>query len=134
MLDVAAWSKHLVNSGFVEVYAINYRKTGYIILEAKGLRKQEVNQETINTYAREELLEYMIPQKYCFTVNYPLTVNGKVDRKRILEWFGYNAKKSGKAITTDTEYKIAEILKELLNIEEIFADENFLKWVEIAFF
>lgn len=127
MLDVAAWSKHLVNSGFAEVYAINYRKTGYIILEAKGLRKQEVNQETINTYAREELLEYMIPQKYCFTVNYPLTVNGKVDRKRILEWFGYNAKKSGKAITTDTEYKIAEILKELLNIEEIFADENFFE-------
>lgn len=127
MLNAGAWSKVLAKSGFNEIYAIEYKKTGYIVLEAKRLRKVAVNNETVNTYAKRELLEYMIPQKYCYAVDYPLTGNGKVDRKSILEWFGQNEKKSGKEIVGDTEREIGAIFKELLGIKEVFADESFFE-------
>lgn len=127
MLDVNSWSEALAEGGFAEIDAVDYKKTGYVVLEAKNLRKTKINTETLNAYAKGTLLEYMLPQKYYFTVEYPLTSNGKVDRKGILEWFKQNEKKAGKKISSDTEGKIAVIFKELLNIEDVFADESFFE-------
>jgi amino acid adenylation domain-containing protein len=50
------------------------------------LENDSVNTAELREYLREKLPEYMVPQKYIFIDNFPLTVNNKIDRSRLIRW------------------------------------------------
>jgi D-alanine--poly(phosphoribitol) ligase subunit 1 len=64
------------------------RLIAYIVPKTFGKKVPHINaserSKAIREKLSETLLHYMIPQKFVFTSSLPLTANGKVDRKRIL--------------------------------------------------
>ena len=50
------------------------------------LENDSVNTAELREYLREKLPEYMVPQKYIFIDNFPLTVNNKIDRSSLIRW------------------------------------------------
>ncbi|WP_075883111.1 non-ribosomal peptide synthetase [Candidatus Protochlamydia sp. W-9] len=63
----------------------NYHKlVAYVIPKNKQFQKKIFIKE-IKNFLVKNLPEYMVPQQYKFIEQFPLTFNGKVDRKRIVE-------------------------------------------------
>ncbi|MDQ2715232.1 MAG: non-ribosomal peptide synthetase [Chloroflexota bacterium] len=83
------------------------------------------------TELREALLarvpDYMVPSAFVMVDALPLTPNGKVDRAALPEPETTNTMRDGAIIhpSTPTEERIAAIVRELLNMDEISVDDNF---------
>lgn len=82
----------------------------------------------IKEYASLKLPSYMIPYNYVFVDSIPVTVNGKIDRKKLAEFT--------MADTVDVEYteatdeyekKLVIIWKDLLGHQHISTKDNFLQ-------
>lgn len=102
--------------------------------KAEGLYSVIVQNETgifvetkqkMQEFCERKLVSYMIPEQICYTAKLPLNSNGKVDRNRIVKWFGSEDKQGGKPVGSGTEKKLAEIWSELLKREIKYSDENF---------
>ncbi|HJX28761.1 MAG TPA: amino acid adenylation domain-containing protein [Thermoanaerobaculia bacterium] len=76
-------------------------------------------------YVRERLPEYMVPSAFVVLAAWPLTPNGKLDRKilPVPEWQG--AKESYVAPRTPVEAVLAGIWAELLALQRVGATDNF---------
>ncbi len=96
-------------------------------LEAHLVADGELNVKDLRKYFSEKLPDYMIPVKYNQLEEMPLTTNGKVDKKRLLE--------NSKAIQLNTndfvapstaeEIKIAAIWTEEFKLEQLSVTDNF---------
>lgn len=91
------------------------------------VENDKVSDAELQGHLMTYLPEYMIPQ-YILRINeIPLTANGKVDRKALpLPDTSVN-KKNYVAPSNDIEKKLAEIWTKVLGIEEISADDSFLR-------
>jgi acyl carrier protein len=84
-------------------------------------------QGELRAYLRGKLPEYMVPSAFVALDAFPLTPNGKVDRKalpapdrpRMDRAVEYSAPQN------DTEKTIAAIWQDLLSVEKVSVDENF---------
>ena len=79
----------------------------------------------LREYLRERLPEYMIPQAIVKMEKMPLTPNGKIDRQGLPTPDYISATRMFVAPKTETEIIVAEIWAEVLNIDEISAEDNF---------
>lgn len=91
------------------------------------------NQKTINTeiirqQLSESLPDYMLPTQILLLDKFPLTRNGKVDRKKLAQ-IDVNTHEKKEIVeevaTTKTEEALIDIWKELLDKEEIKTHNNF---------
>lgn len=83
--------------------------------------------EGLREYLQPKLPSFMIPALFYTVDKIPLTSNGKVDRSVLRKMNSENLDSSTLFVApqTDLEKKIAEIWKEILNIEEIGINHNF---------
>jgi hypothetical protein len=81
----------------------------------------------LRAFLRERLPEYMVPSTFSVLDVFPLTPNGKVDRRRLPE---PDADRSGSlapflAPTSAIERAIAQVWRDLLRLDEVGVDDNF---------
>jgi yersiniabactin nonribosomal peptide synthetase len=94
--------------------------------------------ETVNMFdpaaladaVRREIPEYMTPARYVVLDEFPLSANGKVDRKALAELGEKNAPSSEKetvAPATETQKKIADVWKEVLGLDQLGIHDHFFE-------
>ncbi len=91
--------------------------------------KNNVEPENIKKALKNKLPEYMIPALIETLDKLPLTPNGKVD-KRYLQTIDVDVKLSQKEFIlprNETEERIADIWKDLLNVEKVSIKDNFFE-------
>ena len=91
------------------------------------------NQETdipeLRTYLKTKIPDYMVPSAFVFIDKFPLTPNGKIDRK-VLPSPQESAPQEAKAYLepqTDLQKRLADIWCEVLKSKRIGIDENFFE-------
>jgi amino acid adenylation domain-containing protein len=97
-------------------------------LVAYYLADEMVAVEALRAHLGERLPEYMVPAAYVWMQAYPLTPNGKVDRKALLAPEGDAFSARGyEAPAGETEKAVAAIWAELLGAERIGRHDHFFE-------
>jgi len=97
---------------------------GHLQLVAFFVAKEKIEIELLKEFLKSRLPVYMIPNVIIQSDLFPLTSNGKLDRKKLLE--SYEPQKDiYEAPESNHEKKIAEIWSELLNVKEISLNDDF---------
>jgi amino acid adenylation domain-containing protein len=94
-------------------------------LVAYALTTGELDDEAVRAWARERLPEYLVPSVIVPLDRFPLTANGKIDRKNLPAPPEAQATVSYVAPRTETERILAEVWQDLLGAERIGVDDNF---------
>jgi amino acid adenylation domain-containing protein len=82
----------------------------------------------LRKHARAKLPDYMVPPTYVTVESFPLTPNGKVDRRALPEPQAVAPAEPDTAFTapsTATEIALAEVWQQLLNLASVGAGDNF---------
>ena len=101
------------------------RLIAYIITE----ENQETDTSELRQFLKTRLPDYMVPSGFVFISQFPLTPNGKIDRKA-LPAPGDTEQDSAKVFIepqTETEKKLAAIWCNALKIKRIGIDDNFFE-------
>jgi amino acid adenylation domain-containing protein len=78
--------------------------------------------------ARERLPPYMVPSRYVHLAAFPLTPNGKIDRKQLPEPSGGEVQSAQrKRPATDRESLVAGIFAEVLGLPQLGVDQDLLE-------
>ncbi|MDP4176697.1 MAG: condensation domain-containing protein, partial [Bacteroidota bacterium] len=86
----------------------------------------------LKDFMRSQLPEYMVPSVFHFMEKFPLTSNGKIDRRKlpkvseILPEVSSSSENLSEA-QSDTEKKLADVWKEVLKLEKVGLDDNFFE-------
>jgi amino acid adenylation domain-containing protein len=104
------------------------RLAAYYALSESGEDQTTINIEQVRSYMSARLPEYMVPAAYVRVESFPLTANGKLDRK------GLPAPKAD-AYTSrsyeppqgETEEKVARLWAEVLKLDRIGRHDNFFE-------
>ena len=101
------------------------RLVGYFLTE-KG---QYIDDATLRTRLHENLPEYMVPTNIVALDSFPLTPNGKIDRKALPAPSEVKtaAKVEYEAPTNEVEEQIAEVWQEVLMVDRVGVDDNFFE-------
>jgi amino acid adenylation domain-containing protein len=75
----------------------------------------------------QELPDYMVPQKLLVLEAFPLTANGKLDRRRLMELAKESDRQRGECITAENELEqsIADAFARVLGVEAVSVTESF---------
>lgn len=98
----------------------------YVVLEdASSVELQD----NLRNFLRYKLPEYMIPSAYIFIDNFPLTSNGKVDRRSLPlpENLGSEINSADAIPLTQVEKSIASIWQDLLGVRQVSINSNFFE-------
>ncbi|HEY4109441.1 amino acid adenylation domain-containing protein, partial [Puia sp.] len=98
------------------------RLTGYVVTAGK------LDRDAVSAFLSSKLPDYMIPASLVEMDNFPLTPNGKVDRKALPD--PDLSGSSGKEYVTPqtrVEEQLAEIWMELLEVERVGIQDNFFE-------
>lgn len=90
----------------------------------------DINNDALFSYLSSQLPAYMVPANAARLDKIPVTINGKVDRKRLLELAENNTEEEGggnEQPQTVEEKLLAEIWKEVLGRKAIGIHDNFFK-------
>ncbi|MEM9217768.1 MAG: amino acid adenylation domain-containing protein [Cyanobacteria bacterium P01_F01_bin.150] len=89
----------------------------------------QVSQDLIpelKTYLKQRLPDYMIPSAFMLLPEFPLTPNGKIDRRALpIPKFTELASANFVAPQTETERQLAAIWADVLNLEQVGIQDNF---------
>ncbi|MBW8683315.1 non-ribosomal peptide synthetase [Chitinophaga rhizophila] len=86
----------------------------------------DLDKDTLAAYARKKLPEYMVPVYWIKLDAFPLTVNGKLNRKALPAVNAdHVAKRPYTAPGDDTEIALAKIWQQLLNTDKVGIYDNF---------
>lgn len=98
----------------------------FIIHNDHLLKKEELDTEKIREKAKQDLPEYMVPTFYVVVDKFPITANGKVDRKKlpIIDVHEYIATNYVPP-ETRTEKIIASVWRSLLKVEKVGVHDKF---------
>jgi amino acid adenylation domain-containing protein len=101
------------------VLAVYYTRSG----------AQPVKSDVLRTYLKSKLPEYMVPSLLTELEAFPLTLNGKIDRKSLMSMGIEPEKPQNKYVppTSPLEKEIAQLWEEMLELSCISIDENFLE-------
>ena len=84
-----------------------------------------VDTETLKSYMKKYLTDYMIPSVFVHLTAMPMTHNGKVDKRGLPEPAAAEAARTGRAPANEMERKFCEIFALALGRESMFADDDF---------
>jgi amino acid adenylation domain-containing protein len=81
----------------------------------------------LRTHARAWLPEYMLPATFVQLASLPLSPNGKVDRRALpaLSAESVERREASQALQTEMERRVGQIWEEILQIEQVGAEDNF---------
>jgi amino acid adenylation domain-containing protein len=98
------------------------RLVAYLVSE-----DQPLSIDSLRSYLRERLPDYMVPAAFVMLAELPLTANGKVDRQALPlpDWNSQELKDSFVAPRSDVEETLAAIWRDLLGIERVGVYDNF---------
>ncbi|MEL7428313.1 MAG: non-ribosomal peptide synthetase, partial [Bacteroidota bacterium] len=82
-------------------------------LNAFIIAKESIKAEVLSTYLKERLPEYMVPASFELLEQFPLTVNGKVDRKKLS---AIQVKTTQSELPASTNAALDEVTQELIKI------------------
>jgi acyl-coenzyme A synthetase/AMP-(fatty) acid ligase/acyl carrier protein len=100
----------------------NKRLIGYVVLN----HPVEDLTETFQNYLQQRLPAYMIPSLFMTIDVVPLSPNGKVNRNLLPEPNFHSAGEAGQdASLTHTENRLAEVWKQVLNVDRLDLRDNF---------
>jgi thioesterase domain-containing protein/acyl carrier protein len=90
-------------------------------------RNEPPSPEDLKDFLKHSLPEYMVPAQIVFLDSFPLTQNGKIDRKALPAPTHGNISAAHEFIAprTETEQKLAAMWAELLNLEQIGIHDDF---------
>ncbi|MFE3577368.1 amino acid adenylation domain-containing protein [Lysinibacillus sp. NPDC059133] len=116
----------LVKNVFIDVVDNNGEKkiVGYLVYKdsSKGSTQEVIR------FLKTKLPSYMIPSKLISINSFPLTPNGKLDKKALpIINFTRDLETPYKAPSTELEIAINEIWKEVLSLEKISVDDDFFE-------
>ncbi len=97
------------------------RLLGYIVA-----RDANLTSESLRTYLKEQLPEYMVPSALMLMAKLPLNANGKIDRQALPEPEQAQSK-AYVAPRTPTEELVASIWAEVLRLPQVGAYEDFFR-------
>ncbi|ARU62806.1 hypothetical protein CBW65_18885 [Tumebacillus avium] len=101
------------------------RLTAYLVTAAEG-ETPESNE--LRSLLKQQLPEYMVPGHFVCLTAFPLSPNGKVDRKRLpAPEQGTGAATDYVAPRNETEAKLAAIWQELLRLERVGVHDSFFE-------
>ena len=85
--------------------------------------------QTFSSQLKEHLSnllpDYMVPSQYVLLNEFPLTTNGKIDRKRLPEPSGTTGNVEYVAPSTEIEIQLVALWEEVLNVEKVSVKDNF---------
>jgi len=122
----AALTKHSeVKSAIVKAFGKDdkQRLVAYLIPS----QKPEPTIAEINQFLQDKLPEYMVPSAYIFLDKFPLSANGKIDRRSLPQPEGNISKIETNYVAPKTkiEQTIVEIWQEVLELEKVGVNDNF---------
>jgi amino acid adenylation domain-containing protein len=88
---------------------------------------EEANTTVLQQYLQNRLPEYMVPRQWVEMESFPLTPNGKIDKRALPDADHYAIKRAYVAPRTETEAQLAAIWQELLGIEKVGIHDNFFE-------
>ncbi len=104
------------------------RLVAYIILKKFELNSEKFTSE-LRQFLRQKLPEYMIPSAFISLDTFPLTPNGKIDRRALPtpDWLHRNISQNLTHPRTAIEEAIAQIWTQILGLETVGIDQNFFE-------
>ena len=99
----------------------NKRLVAYVVAEGLFDRK------AIISYLKGWLPDYMIPPFWMELENFPLTANGKIDKKSLPEFDQTIINENYVAPRNEAEMKLAKIWEEILEVERVGIHDNFFE-------
>jgi amino acid adenylation domain-containing protein len=81
----------------------------------------------LRDFLKERLPEYMVPSYFVLLERLPVTANGKLDRRMLPEPVREEQTKELVEPTTKTEIFLAQLWKEILNLEQVGVNHNFFQ-------
>jgi amino acid adenylation domain-containing protein/thioester reductase-like protein len=105
----------------------NKQIVAYVVMTAKIQRQNlQITTKTLRNYLKQKLPEYMVPAAIVALETFPLTPNGKIDR-RALPVPKWGAEDTGNYVAPDTstEIQLTEIWTQFLGVEPISIHDTF---------
>lgn len=91
--------------------------------------REEETEVSLRSYLSEKLPSYMIPERFVQVETIPLTVNGKVDRKQLLNHIGETVASGTEYVapTNEIEEKLITLWEQVLQRQEIGIHDHFFE-------
>ncbi|MCX2829639.1 amino acid adenylation domain-containing protein [Bacillus pseudomycoides] len=130
---------HRIELGEIENSLLNYKEIKEAVVVAKSvsanqnylcaflISNKKINMEEVKNSLKEKLPDYMIPVVFIQLEKLPQTINGKVDRKTLLEMNVNIPERQYEKPSNKIEKLLHLIWKELLGIEEIGVKDDFFE-------
>jgi amino acid adenylation domain-containing protein/thioester reductase-like protein len=105
----------------------NKQIVAYIVMTAKIQRQNlQITTKTLRNYLKQKLPEYMVPAAIVALETFPLTPNGKIDRRALpVPKWGTEDTGNYVAPDTSTEIQLTEIWTQFLGVESISIHDTF---------
>ncbi|TBR56738.1 non-ribosomal peptide synthetase [Westiellopsis prolifica IICB1] len=105
------------------VVLLNQQLVAYIV----STNQQNLTNNELRNFLKQKLPNYMIPSEFILLEIFPLTPNGKVDRRRLLKLTGLHLKKENAYVAPQSEIEqaIADIWQAVLTVEKVGIYDNF---------
>ncbi len=88
----------------------------------------DLTEDELEGFLEKSLPAYMVPRRWVFLASLPLTLNGKVDKKKLVKpAFNSRAQKAFVAPQGPLQSMVADVWSELLGIEKIGIEDNFFQ-------
>ncbi|MCM0590273.1 MAG: phosphopantetheine-binding protein [Gloeotrichia echinulata DEX184] len=103
----------------------NKKLVAYILLQDEDA----FDERELRNFLRQKLPDYMIPSLFTVLAEFPLTSNGKVDRKALASSTSINfqIEKHFVPPQTSIEKKLATIWSEMLQVDSVCIEDNFFE-------
>jgi natural product biosynthesis luciferase-like monooxygenase protein len=99
------------------------RLAAYVLIQDGN----KIDSADLKNYLKDKLPEYMIPSHFVFMDAYPLTPNGKIDRKQLPPPSEFESERSEEFVSPENEYEeiIAKVWQKILNLPKVGTRDNF---------
>ncbi|WP_071189201.1 non-ribosomal peptide synthetase [Trichormus sp. NMC-1] len=125
----AILSKHpIVKESVVIVREDNPKRqqlVAYIVSELADFN--HINSTIFQEFLKQQLPNYMIPSAFVILESFPLTPNGKIDRRALPKPEYQELQTAFVAPQTQTELTLAQIWAEILKVEKVGINDNFFE-------
>ena len=112
--------------------ASSLRLVAYLVVKGSPGEPGVPGEVEVRNFVKDRLPAYMVPSAFAFLDAYPLTPNGKIDRKALAALSfgrlgGVDAEKQMVEPRTPQEAILVEIWKQVLGIEHVSVTDNFFE-------
>lgn len=129
IMPLSVYRSLLEQSGFDQIFEL-FETDGFgsnALFAAATNKATVLNQDYLVQQLSDRLPDYMIPKVFYALETFPLSRNGKIDRKRLRLLAANEPETAQTAPTTETEQILCKIWCELFGIEQIGIDDNYYR-------